>query len=262
MSRNGFLIRAQGLDIGYDGRPLLRGIDFEIRQGDYIAIIGPNGGGKTTLLKTLLGLLPKVGGQIEMQPIFRRPGSLGYVPQRETFDLLFPLTGFQVALQGRYPLIGVGRPVRRADRQRTAEVLEKMKVAEVAHKPFRDLSGGQKQRVLIARALACDPQLLLLDEPTANMDIQGECEVIATLEQLRKERDITILVVSHFLSNLRGRVETVFICDWERQGFKVTTSDLALDPNAVGRLFSGKTAEMIASKYERQSGTHRTSQVS
>ena len=230
------ILTAKELVIGYD-RPLICNISFQVEAGEYIAVIGPNGAGKSTLLKTILGLIPKLKGEIQRHGLTER-GSISYVPQRESFDELFPISARQVVEQGRYPLVGLGRWLKKKDRQLAQDALEQMGVASFANAPFRSLSGGQKQRVLIARALASKPKLLVLDEPTANMDVQGECEVIATLQRLRHESEMTILVVSHFLSSLRGQVERVLICDSTNGTFKESTPEIALDPDAVQRLFA------------------------
>jgi ABC-type Mn2+/Zn2+ transport system ATPase subunit len=161
------------------------------------------------------------------------------VPQRETFDTLFPLTGREVATMGRYPRIGVGRRARRGDRDFVADILRLMGVDEVADQPFRDLSGGQKQRVLISRALAGEPDALILDEPTASMDVRGEREVMDLLDTLRSDRGITIIMVSHFLSNLRGHVDRVLICDRDGDGFAEGDPDSVLSAEGIAHLFSG-----------------------
>ena len=242
MSENAVLVEGNRLAVGYQGEAILTGIDFRVRRADYLGIIGPNGAGKTTLLKTVLGLLAPIEGQLTIREGRDGSARFGYVPQRETFDALFPLTALQVAIMGRFPQIGVGRRVRKHDWQAVTAILGQMGVGHIAGKAFRDLSGGQKQRVLIARALAGDPDALILDEPTASMDIKGEREVMDMLEKLREEHGIAVVMVSHFLSNLRDRVDQVLVCDREGRGFWAGSADSVLHPDAVSRLFTGRGA--------------------
>ena len=246
MSESPLLVEGQNLAVGYHGAAILADIDFRIRRADYLGIIGPNGGGKTTLLKTVLGLLTPIHGQLAIGEGRAGPARFGYVPQRETFDSLFPLTALQVAIMGRFPQIGVGRRIRKSDKEAVYQVLRQMGVGHMADKPFRDLSGGQKQRVLISRALAGDPDALILDEPTASMDIKGEREVMDLLEELRAKRGIAVVMVSHFLSNLRERVDRVLVCDREGKGFWAGEPGAVLHPDAVGRLFAGPGAAQEA----------------
>lgn len=236
------LVETQELAVGYKGEAILTDISFRICKADYLGIIGPNGGGKTTLLKTILGLLPPIRGRLTIGEGGAGQAAFGYVPQRESLDPLFPLTALQVAIMGRFPQIGVGRRVRKSDRAAVGRLLELMGVSHMSNKPFRDLSGGQMQRVLISRALAGDPDALILDEPTAGMDIKGEREVMSLLAELREERGIAIVMVSHFLSNLRDRVDKVLVCDREDRGFCVGDPESVLHPDAVSRLFSGPGA--------------------
>ena len=204
-------IEISGLSFAYNGEPVLSGVDLTVQARDFAAIVGPNGGGKTTLLRLILGLLTPSGGRLLVlgQPPVAARTRIGYMPQHTQVDLRFPVTVMDVVLMGRLGcggrLLGYGR----ADRQAVLKSLEQVGLAALAGRPFHDLSGGQRQRVLIARALAGEPRLLLLDEPTANVDVRGEREVFELLKELN--RQITVVVVSHDLGFVSPYVQSV-IC--------------------------------------------------
>src|SRR5205823_1561032 len=141
-------------------------IAFTIERGDFTVLVGPNGAGKTTLLRGLLGLIPVLAGRIDYH-FDRLASPPGYVPQRDSLDPIFPLSVFEVVLMGTYAKLSPLRRVRQRHRQLAARCLEQVGLAPLAKRQFWELSGGQKQRVLIARALAAEPEVLFLDEPTA-----------------------------------------------------------------------------------------------
>jgi zinc transport system ATP-binding protein len=194
------LIRARGVTLGYGRRVILRRLDFTIERGDFLGVMGPNGSGKTTLLKALLGLLRPLEGSIEMSAGDGAPARVGYVPQRERLDPHFPLSSLEVAVMGRFGKLGAMRRPRRADYEIAASCLRRVGMENRAAHPYRELSGGQQQRVLIARALAGEPDLLLLDEPTNGMDLGAEREVMELLLDLQREKQTTIVFVTHLLS--------------------------------------------------------------
>src|SRR5205807_19979 len=145
--------------VGYErGHPLLPPIRFDIQQSEVVGILGPNGAGKSTLLKTILGLLPPLAGELRFAA--GAPPRIGYVPQGHRPDPTYPLSAFQVALMGRYAIVGPGRLLKRSDQEATREQLRAVGLDAEIQQPFRSLSGGQRQRVLVARALAAEPSLL------------------------------------------------------------------------------------------------------
>ena len=177
-------------------------MNFTIERGDFVALLGPNGAGKTTLLRGIVGLIPVLAGDLEYG--FDRGSSpLGYVPQRDTLDPIFPLTAREVVLMGTYARLPPLRPVARAEHHLAAHCLEQVGMQAVAEQRFAQLSGGQKQRVLIARALAADPSLLVLDEPTAGIDPGAAAAIMEVVARLNREHGLTVLLVTHQLRMLR-----------------------------------------------------------
>ncbi len=207
---DGPLIIFDDLSIGYNGRPVLSGISLAIPRASFTAILGANGSGKSTLLKTLLGLLPPVGGRIESTSLV-----FGYVPQSIQFDPVYLLSGFEVALMGVYGRARPGQRVPAAERAFARECLDAVGAGEFARKPFAELSGGQKQRVLIARALATKPDMLVLDEPTAGVDITATHGVLDFISQIIEEQEITVLFVTHDVTLVRDHARQVV---WLHQG--------------------------------------------
>ena len=199
------VITLEGLAIGYDGQPVLSGISLAVARGSFTAILGANGTGKSTLLKTLLGLQPAVGGRIKIQP----PATFGYVPQAIQFDPLYPLTGFDVALMGAFGRVGPLRFPSRAEKGFVRECLRATAAEEFANQRFSQLSGGQKQRVLIARALATRPDLLVLDEPTAGVDVAATHALLEFISQIHEARQLTVLLVTHDLPLVRKHAQQI-----------------------------------------------------
>ena len=200
---SGALLQTKSASFGYSGRAVVEDASLEVQPGEFVALVGPNGSGKTTLLRGLLGFVPLLGGQIQ-----RRPGlRIGYVPQRERLDPLYPLSALDVTRLGTY---GDLKPWQRSGAAGIARAEAALKVCradKLARRRFADLSGGQRQRILISRALAVQPDLLLLDEPTAGVDAETSQSIVATLDELRREHKLAIWMVSHNLEPLRLRVD-------------------------------------------------------
>lgn len=193
-----YAIDIQHLSVRYENIYALKNIDLQIEYGDFIGIIGPNGGGKSTLLKSMLGLVTPVSGQIKvlgMNPCEAR-SQIGYVPQATNINKLFPISVRDAVLMGR--MVGKNGFFHRysqTDRKLAAGYLECLEIAELADRQIGQLSGGQLQRVLIARALAVQPRILLLDEPTASLDAHSCSQIYEILKQLNQ--DVTIIIVTH-----------------------------------------------------------------
>jgi zinc transport system ATP-binding protein len=203
----GEAVRFESVRFAYDGLSVVEDATFTVADGDFLSVIGPNGAGKTTLAKLLLGLLEPQAGRIRVfgkSPQAAR-SELGYVPQYAQFDPAFPVTVMDVALMGRLgPGIG---PYRREDRRAARAALAEVGLEELEGRPFAALSGGQRQRVLIARALAGSPRLLLLDEPTANVDAAVESRLSTLLERLNER--MTIILITHDLGFVSDMVQHV-----------------------------------------------------
>jgi zinc/manganese transport system ATP-binding protein len=200
------LLALKQVTAGYAEQPIFVDLDLAILPGQFAAIVGPTGGGKTTLLKTILGLLPRTSGKI----YWPRTLTIGYVPQRETIDWYFPVTAQQVVLMGRHRQTSPWPWPSREDRRQAAILLERLGLAPVARQHISQLSGGQQQRVFLARALIGNPDLLLLDEPTTGADIKTQSELLQLLRELNGE-GMTILLTTHELSTVASRVPWV-IC--------------------------------------------------
>jgi len=200
------LLQVERLGVRYGSQWALRGVDLDIWQGDLLAFIGPNGAGKSSLLKALLGLVPLAEGRIVMAG---RPPRIGYVPQKLALDATFPLTVEEfLAINHPGSRIWLGG-VPKSQRQAIHESLEKLDAAPLARQLVGTLSGGQFQRVLLAAALLQKPELLLLDEPTANIDRRGSEELQLLLHDLHASLGLTVIFVSHdlhFVSHLATRV--------------------------------------------------------
>jgi len=210
MTTKKIAISMKGVYFGYTNTErVIENASITVHEGEFIGIIGPNGGGKTTLLKLLMGFLEPTKGSIS---IFGKspksyPNGIAYVPQNLRFDKLFPITVMELVLGGRLATLPWWGLFSKSDREKAEEALDKVKLSEFAHKPFGELSGGQAQRALIARSLASEPRILLLDEPTANVDVQAEAAIHELLLELRKH--LTILMVTHDIRAVIRQVERV-----------------------------------------------------
>jgi len=194
-----------------DRKVVLEGVNFWVEEGDFVGIIGPNGAGKTTLLRVILGLIEPARGSVWVYGFPPEKGRrfLGYVPQQGTFNKDFPLKVFDVVLMGRLRGKGPFRSFSRQDREQVEEILRSLEIHHLKDRLISTLSGGELQRVLIARALASEAKVLLLDEPTSNVDIPFETEFFELLQSLRKEKGLTILLVTHDVGVLSQHVEKI-----------------------------------------------------
>ncbi|MBC2710479.1 MAG: ABC transporter ATP-binding protein [Desulfosarcina sp.] len=203
------IIQIADLDFAYHGQSVLQDVNLEVLEGDFIAMIGPNGGGKTTLLKLMLGLLKPDRGRIRVmgKPATSVSHHIGYVPQDVHINRRFPITALDVVLMGKLAPGKRWSKNAEQDRRDALEALDRIDMADYTHRRIGELSGGQRQRVFIARALVTRPRLLLLDEPTASIDSKGQTDFYLLLKRLNRE--VTIVVVSHDLLVISTYVKSV-----------------------------------------------------
>lgn len=203
------VVKLTGVWVRRGRQVVLEDVDFCVHEGDYVGIIGPNGAGKTTLLKVILGLIRPFKGEVRV--FGRRPEEaralVGYVPQERDFDRDFPIRVIDVVLMGRLGKAPLLKPYGKEDREKAFEVLRLVEMDRLWNRPIGSLSGGELQRVLIARALASEPRLLLLDEPTSNVDLPVETEFFELLEEIRK--GMTVILVTHDIGVISTYVEKI-----------------------------------------------------
>ncbi len=239
------LVTFDSVSLSFGSNLVLDDISWQLERGESLCVIGPNGGGKTTLLKLLLGILEPDKGRIDALSC----GKIGYVPQAIKFDSEFPVSVIDIVLMGRLDRLKVGffsKPCREAARSALSEVglLNKESV------PFSNLSGGERQRVLIARALASEPELLVLDEPTANVDLTVEANLLDTLDRL-KDR-LTIMLVTHDLDVVARVGHDSVLCVNRR----VHRHSLPLSGDTVREIYSGEKRVDHDVKTRHKHGDH------
>lgn len=196
------IIEVKNVSFSYGSQPVLENISFDVHEGDYLGVVGPNGAGKTTLLKIMLGLLEPKSGSINL---FGKPLSvfddwhkIGYVPQKATnFDSGFPVSVYDVAMMGRYGQRGICCRINENDHAIVGKALKQVGMWEYRNRLIGDLSGGQQQRVFIARALATEPKIIFLDEPTTGIDQKMHDEFYDLLRTLNRENGLTLVLISH-----------------------------------------------------------------
>ena len=189
-------LTCQNLCVGYDGKPVLQGLNFEVFAGDYLCIVGENGSGKSTLMKTILGLQPPISGRILTGDGLRK-NEIGYLPQQTVVQKDFPASVREIVLSGCQGRCGSRPFYNKEEKQLAADAMEKMQIAQLAKRCYRELSGGQQQRVLLARALCATRKMLLLDEPVSGLDPKVTAEMYALIEKLNREDGITVIMISH-----------------------------------------------------------------
>ena len=198
--------------VGYNGQPALEDLTFQVSHGARLAVVGPNGAGKTTLFKALVGLVQVKTGHIHIhgQPLGNHQDCVAYVPQREEVDWRFPVTVYDVVMMGRFGQQGWVRRPSKVDREAVSHGLEQLGIADLANRPIGELSGGQQQRVFLARALAQEPHILLMDEPFTGVDFTTQEATLDLLEHLQDQK-VTAMVSTHDLTLASERFEQVLL---------------------------------------------------
>jgi manganese/zinc/iron transport system ATP- binding protein len=200
------------LTVAYNRKPVLWDVDLDVPEGKLVAIVGPNGAGKSTLIKAIMDLVPKASGKIMVygKPFNKQRKLIAYVPQRESVDWDFPIDALGVVAMGRYSRIGWFKPVRKKEYKLAMDSLERVGMADYARRQISQLSGGQQQRVFLARALAQDSTIYLMDEPFASVDAATEKAIVKVLDDLRSKGK-TVVVVHHDLQTVHEYFDHVIL---------------------------------------------------
>lgn len=229
-------LELENVVVAYNGRPILDDVSFEVPHGTQVAVVGPNGAGKSTLFKALVGLLPLRKGQIRIHglPLGQHKDCVAYIPQREEVDWRFPVTVEEVVMMGRFNHVGwLGKPGE-ADRAAVQQSLDQMGIARLAKYSIGELSGGQQQRVFLARALAQEPHILLMDEPFTGVDVSTQEATLQLLDDLRA-RDVTVMVSTHDLTMAAERFERILLL--KRRLIAYGTRGQVFTPENIGAAF-------------------------
>ncbi|HHN78670.1 MAG TPA: metal ABC transporter ATP-binding protein [Phycisphaerales bacterium] len=241
-------ISLENVTFAYNGEPVIENVAIRVRRGERLGILGPNGGGKSTLLRVILGELDPDAGSVRVlgrsPAAARRTGKIGYLPQRVTAELSFPLDVRRVVEQGVAARVPPWRPLGK-QRHAAARALDLVGMTDLADRPIGRLSGGQLQRVLIARSVAAGPEVLLLDEPTVGIDVAGQQQFGDMLETLRREMNLTVVIVSHDLATIAASSDRV-ACLRRTLHFHDTPNGLT--PAVLAEVFSHDIAMIDAHK--------------
>jgi ABC-type Mn2+/Zn2+ transport system ATPase subunit len=236
------LVHLERVVVGYErDHPLLPPIDVAIGRSEVVGILGPNGAGKSTLLKTILGLIAPLSGRLRFPG--DRPPRIGYVPQGHRPDPTYPLDALQVTVMGRNALVGPGVRLKKADTHEARRQLAAVGLEREQHSPFRSLSGGQRQRVLVARALCAEPELLVLDEPTSELDPAAEHDLLSLVSNLARERGAAVLFVTHEISAAAGFARKVMLLDRKLHYFESGSVEDVITTERMSRLY-GRSVEV------------------
>lgn len=190
------IITCDRATLGYENQIVIKDLAFELYPGDYLSIIGENGSGKSTLMKSMLGLIKPLSGSITVN-CTKGSGCIGYLPQQTALQKDFPATVGEVVMSGYLAKMGIRPFFRREEREKATEVMERLGIADLKNRSYRDLSGGQQQRVLLARALLAAHEILMLDEPVTGLDPSASAELYDALTELNKKHGMTIIMISH-----------------------------------------------------------------
>jgi len=231
------VLRLEDVSIGFNKVPMIGGINLSISDNEFWGVVGPNGGGKTTLLKTFTGLKDVVKGTYTV-----KEGTIfGYVPQHEKFDDIFPVSVIEIVGMGRYSKVPFGTRMGSSDWEIVNESIEKVGISHLRNKTFRSLSGGEKQRALIAKAITSEPDVLVLDEPTASLDVKGESEIMSLIQDIKDEFGLTVIMVSHFSDTIEKYTDKVVLVDKDNDIFLSCTKEEAICHTYLKRYFGMET---------------------
>ena len=210
---NKALVCGEALAVGYERQEVVSNLNFTVRPGDYLCIIGENGAGKTTLIKTLIGVIKPISGKLELSPEIKKSG-IGYLPQQTQIQKDFPATVLEVVLSGFQHKMGFRPFYSKKERQIAMENLKKLDISALAKRCFSQLSGGQQQRVLLARALCCTKEILLVDEPVAGLDVNAT-ESMYEILRLMNEEGVAIVMITHDVKSALRYASHILLVDKE-----------------------------------------------
>jgi manganese/zinc/iron transport system ATP- binding protein len=241
-------LRLRNVTVSYDRKPAIRGVSIDIPTARRIAVVGPNGAGKSTVIKAVVGLVPLDSGEIRVhgEPVDRVRQRVAYVPQRSTVDWDFPVLVRDVVMMGRVGVIGWLRRPSRTDEAIVAGSLERMGMADYAERQIGQLSGGQQQRVFLARALAQEADILLLDEPFVGVDAATEEAIFALLDAAQAEGK-TVVVVNHDLSSVRRHFDLVLLLNGRVVAYG--PPEEVMRPEVLQRTYSGRLTVLDAADH-------------
>jgi len=227
------LIKLDNVAIGYEKEVFVDSINLSIECNQFWGVLGPNGSGKTTLLKTILNLISPVSGNI----VFNNELVFGYVPQNEKFDPIFPISVYELVSMGRYSRVKPGSRISQTDKSLIEKSIESAGISHLKDRTFRSLSGGEKQRALLARAIAGEPNILVLDEPTASVDIKGEAQIMDLVKNIQTESELAVLMVSHFLNTVSEFSDHIILVDKDNNIFQAGTKSEVLKKESLDKFF-------------------------
>lgn len=198
------LIEIKNLSLGYDNKKVLNNLNFNIEENDFLCIVGPNGAGKSTLIKGILGLLKPLEGKVKYNNL--KQNFIGYMPQEVKIDPNFPASVYEIVLSGTLNKLGLKPFYSKKEKQKANNALKTLKIEKLKDKSFTELSGGQRQKVLLARSLCASTKLLILDEPSNNLDSKSKKELYKIIIDLNKKQNMTVIMITHDLdhNNLIG----------------------------------------------------------
>jgi len=237
------VIDFRGVTVSYPQSVAVENVTFSLGRGEFLGVIGPNGSGKTTLLRAVLGLVRPAQGRVRVlgvsgRELARVRRRIGYVPQRRPIEPNFPISVFDAALMGRYSSLGVLRSPSSGDRQKVAAALDAVGLTDASGHVAGHLSGGQQQRLLIARALAQEPEILLLDEPTSAVDVGTRATIVDLVRRLHRERGLTTLYVTHDINEVLPYLDKVLYINTRVRAFG--TCEAVINRTTLEELYGGR----------------------